>query len=173
MRVCLDCSIGSGEKPATKCSGEKKAANEIRVSRWKEHGEIAGKIKPPFPDWSHNFFTILLPGLGKRSGAVWEIHLMKKSLAFACCLATVNLLPAASPPRDLVVHEWGTFTSVQGGDGKLISWQAQEIGDLPKFVYDWIRPGRNRMTPTILTFGKGGLAGLQRMETPVIYVYSD
>lgn len=138
-----------------------------------EPGGIAGNIKPPFPDWSHNFFTILLPALGTRSGPVWENHPMKKSLALACCLAAVKLLPAASPPRDLVVHEWGTFTSVQGGDGKLISWQAQQIGDLPKFVYDWIRPGRNRMTPTILTFGKGGLAGLQRMETPVIYFYSD
>lgn len=98
---------------------------------------------------------------------------MKTPLAFALLLTAVNLLSAASPPRDLVVHEWGTFTSVQGGDGKLIPWQAQQIGDLPKFVYNWMRPGRDRQTPTILTFGKGGLTGLQRMETPVIYFYSD
>ncbi|MSU59419.1 MAG: hypothetical protein EXS35_14820 [Pedosphaera sp.] len=98
---------------------------------------------------------------------------MKKIQSLALLLATVTAGFTADAPRDLVVHEWGTFTDVQGGDGKLISWQAQQIGDLPGFVYNWMRPGRGRQTPTILTFGKGGLAGLQRMETPVIYFYSD
>jgi hypothetical protein len=93
---------------------------------------------------------------------------------FNTLLALAALCATASPARSggLVVHEWGTFTSVQGGDGKLLMWQAQQIGELPEFVYNWYRPGLNRQTPMNLMFGKGGVSGLQRMETPVIYFYS-
>jgi len=73
----------------------------------------------------------------------------------------------------LVVHEWGTFTSVQGGDGNLLLWQANITGDLPDFVYNWMKPDLNRQATLDLLFGKGGLSTLQRMETPVIYFYSD
>lgn len=54
----------------------------------------------------------------------------------------------------------------------MLHWQAQQIGDLPGFVHNWFRPGLQRETPPALIFGKGGLSGLQRMETPVIYFYS-
>src|SRR5690242_7357014 len=43
-----------------------------------------------------------------------------------------------------VAHEWGTFTSVQGGDGVLLDWRPLQSSQLPKFVYDWRRPGLNR-----------------------------
>jgi hypothetical protein len=72
-----------------------------------------------------------------------------------------------------IVHEWGTFTSVQGGDGLMIRWHAQQIGDLPRFVHNWLQPDLGRQTKTELFLGKAGLSGLQRMETPVIYFYSD
>ena len=88
-------------------------------------------------------------------------------------LAALNLTALAEPARDFVVHEWGTFTSVQGGDGKLLPWRAQQIGDLPGFVYNWFEPGLGRQAPMQLVLGKGGLTSLQRMETPVIYFYSD
>jgi hypothetical protein len=73
---------------------------------------------------------------------------------------------------DLVAHEWGTFTSIAGSDGRAMEWQpltgawpsqpvAATINDLPAFVEH---------------FGYGGfkigLRGLVRMETPVIYFYS-
>jgi hypothetical protein len=86
-------------------------------------------------------------------------------------LATLSF---ANGDRDgLVVHEWGTFTSVQGGDGVLLPWHASQIGELPKFVHDWMKPGLNRRSTSMLFTGKGGLTTLQRMETPVIYFYSD
>ena len=75
----------------------------------------------------------------------------------------------------LVAHEWGTFTSVQGADGGLLDWKPLETSKLPGFVYDWTRPGLNR----VLTgnsyggIGKGSIFARQRMETPVVYFYSD
>jgi hypothetical protein len=77
----------------------------------------------------------------------------------------------SAPRSDLVVHEWGTFTSVQGGAGELLSWQPLLTPDLPKFVYEWQRPGFGHPSPMLLL--KGGIRSLQRMETPVIYFYSD
>ncbi len=75
----------------------------------------------------------------------------------------------------LVAHEWGTFTSVQVADGTLLDWKPLETSKLPGFVYDWTHPGLNR----VFTgngyggLGKGSIIARQRMETPVIYFYSD
>jgi hypothetical protein len=69
-----------------------------------------------------------------------------------------------------VAHEWGTFTSVQGADGALMDWRPLKTSDLPKFVYDWTRPGLNRQG--LRTFQKIGIVSRQRMETPVIYFYA-
>ena len=82
-----------------------------------------------------------------------------------------GLLIAAKPASTYVAHEWGTFTSVQGGDGVLLDWRPLETSRLPKFVYDWSHPGLNRQRAINLT--KGGMIALQRMETPVIYFYSE
>lgn len=96
---------------------------------------------------------------------------MKTTLAFLFAAAAGAF--AVDVPGNLTVHEWGTFTSVQGGDGALLRWRTSQIGDLPRFVYDWFRPGLGRQASSQLILGKGGLSGLQRMETPVIYFYSD
>ena len=62
----------------------------------------------------------------------------------------------------LTVHEWGTFTSIAGAQGKAIVWMPQrEKDDLPSFVEHL---QNNRF--------KGGLQGTVRMETPVIYFYA-
>src|SRR5437899_12292029 len=82
-------------------------------------------------------------------------------------------LIAAKPAPSYIAHEWGTFTSVQGGDGVLLDWRPLETSRLPKFVYDWSRPGANRQAGANQIFGKGGLVTRQRMETPVIYFYSE
>jgi len=74
--------------------------------------------------------------------------------------------------RPFVVHEWGTFTSVQGADGVLLDWRPLHTSVLPKFVYDWTKPGLNRKPTAALLFGKGGVVALQRMETPVLYFYA-
>src|SRR5437588_10159859 len=90
--------------------------------------------------------------------------------------AAVALLLPASYSRasdDLVVHEWGTFTSVQGADGVLMPWRPLENSALPGFIYNWRQPGLGRQADGLLGLGKGLMTSLQRMETPVIYFYSD
>jgi hypothetical protein len=78
--------------------------------------------------------------------------------------ATAGPVTVASLPPDpasLVVHEWGTFTSVAGEDGSPIDWWTLGgVQDLPCFV------DRFRQFP------KSTLGGTVRMETPVIYFYS-
>jgi hypothetical protein len=65
-------------------------------------------------------------------------------------------------PDGLVVHEWGTFTSVAGEDGSAIVWNALGCkSDLPRFVNDFGYRGL-----------KLGISGTVRMETPVLYFYS-
>lgn len=88
--------------------------------------------------------------------------------------ATAKNQTAKRASNRLVVHEWGTFTSIAGKNGVSLEWRPLNgASDLPGFVYD-----------------VGGLAGgtglrhaercikcnyeaLVRMETPVIYFYAD
>src|SRR5438067_2482449 len=80
----------------------------------------------------------------------------------------------AASNQGYVVHEWGTFTSVQGADGVPVAWNSLETKKLPKFVYDWSKPGLDRRPAGGLDRGlKSRFLTLQRMETPVIYFYSD
>ncbi len=65
----------------------------------------------------------------------------------------------------LIVHEWGTFTAVYGSDGTMLEWRPLETSDLPSFVYDRTR-GSFRLY-------EGKIKSTARMETPVLYFYSD
>jgi hypothetical protein len=70
---------------------------------------------------------------------------------------------------DLEVHEWGTFTSIAGPDGRAVEWTPfGGPSDLPRFV--------TILNPTSIKTGpKGYLPTVRatvRMETPVIYFYS-
>ena len=88
--------------------------------------------------------------------------------------AAIALLAAFASPAlagDYVAHEWGTFTSVQGGDGALLAWHPLRSSDLPAFVHDWSNAGFHRYGPSLGP--KGSIVSLQRMETPVIYFYAD
>ncbi len=94
------------------------------------------------------------------------------SLAVALGLAAALAVaaPAAPQPAPYTLHEWGTFTSVSGSDGVLLPGLEVEEESLPRFVHShagldngfnskgWQRPLAN---VTI------------KMETPVIYFYSD
>src|SRR5579862_6698250 len=91
---------------------------------------------------------------------------MRATVVIAAGVAAGLLLAAAEipnwQPAGLVVHEWGTFTSVAGEDGAGIEWNVLGCkSDLPEFVAD--RGYRNL---------KVGLRGTVRMETPVMYFYS-
>ena len=74
----------------------------------------------------------------------------------------------------LIVHEWGTFTSIAGKDGVAVDWRPLNgSSDLPGFVYD----SSGLAAGTGLRSGerciKCNLEALVRMETPVIYFYAD
>lgn len=91
---------------------------------------------------------------------------IRHSVWFAAVLAGFPFAELQAGP--LTVHEWGTFTSVSGSDGALLPGLEREEQQLPPFVYShagfspankgWSRPVAN---VTI------------KMETPVIYFYSD
>jgi len=94
-----------------------------------------------------------------------------KSRLLACAVLALSLaaLPALfraqTPASDpgLTAHEWGTFTSIAGKDGRAADWlPLTGSTDLPEFVEHF-------QTPDF----KGGLRGTVRMETPVLYFYAD
>jgi hypothetical protein len=88
-------------------------------------------------------------------------------------VATAGFM-SSSREQGLVVHEWGTFTSLQGSDGAPLSWNPLDSSQLPGFVYDWKHAGLDRYPSGMLALGtKSVLVTLQRMETPVIYFYAD
>src|SRR6185436_19383032 len=98
----------------------------------------------------------------------------KLLMCSALGVAAIALIGSATHERrSFVAHEWGTFTSVQGADGALMDWRPLETVDLPKFVYNWSHPGYNPSVGGKLSLTKSVMITLQRMETPVIYFYSD
>ncbi len=89
--------------------------------------------------------------------------------------------------HELAVHEWGTFTTVAGVDGRAIDWlPLGGPSDLPCFVEHFnsnplvkILPegsavGPNGVSPNV-TYeqARRELQARVRMETPVLYFYSD
>lgn len=117
---------------------------------------------------------------------------MKKLLMLA-------LLPMGFAPQeakeadDLIVHEWGTFTTVAGADGASLEWRPLAgPSDLPSFVYQiggapkGLRHGAPCPKCRHFTCGCGSSCTNQckaqckscmvasvRMETPVLYFYAN
>src|ERR1051325_7265622 len=99
-----------------------------------------------------------------------------KTIFLSLVLATAPwcALAGSEAVENYVVHEWGTFTSVQGADGVLLAWNPLETTQLPGFVHDWNKPGLDRRPAGALNHDTKSLfVTLQRMETPVIYFYTD
>src|SRR5215207_5718078 len=97
------------------------------------------------------------------------------------CLAFVLLVGggACLPPTaatavqgaDLVVHEWGTFTSVAGRNGEALSWRPLSFeSDLPGFVYS-IDKGAT-WEGGLRYPSKSSRFVTVRMETPLLYFYA-
>jgi hypothetical protein len=96
------------------------------------------------------------------------------TIALLAGSAGVRAEEAAKAPADpLVVHEWGTFTTMSGADGVGLEGLAHEEEALPEFVYS-----RTKVRECPLR--RQGYKGLEvapshvthKMETPVIYVHS-
>lgn len=76
-------------------------------------------------------------------------------------VSSTALTKTANVSNGLIVHEWGTFTSVSADDGQALQWLPLDgPSDLPCFVH--------RMTLNL----KSALSSRVRMETPVLYFYS-
>jgi len=94
-----------------------------------------------------------------------RIHVLAAATLFA---ASFSLHAATDDP--FVVHEWGTFTTVQGGDGEQISWMPPTSVDLPEFVY---RAEVSGHWSSKAAYIPKDVTAFVRMETPVIYFYSE
>ena len=85
-----------------------------------------------------------------------------KRIATLVAVAVVCSAAALTGSSDkLIVHEWGTFLSVQGSDGVTQGGMVDSEENLPGFVQDRTLIGRNRA------------ALFLKMETPVTYFYVD
>jgi hypothetical protein len=87
------------------------------------------------------------------------------SIAFIVAITTaVAAAQDAGRPAEvsaLIVHEWGTFTSIAGRNGEAVEWHpVTGPADLPCFVE------RDRFNV------KASFSGKVRMETPVLYFYA-
>lgn len=114
------------------------------------------------------------------------------------CLALIMVAHIAALADNLVVHEWGTFTSLMGSDGKRQEGMHQEEVTLPSFVYGFGHPqaeptvkmtarcghvklpcstlnnlAHDRQPSDIMPKNPIGAGITQKMETPVIYFYGD
>lgn len=81
------------------------------------------------------------------------------SLIFPAVCFAAETIPGA--PGGMIVHEWGTFTSVAGPDGASVPWTVLvDNSDLPCFVV------RSQV------YTKATAHASVRMETPVLYFYT-
>lgn len=99
---------------------------------------------------------------------------MKKALFFACMLALYSASGADKTPP-LVVHEWGTFTSLQDEQGNAIGGINTDDEPVPPFVHRLASVfliKKSELPPLLL---KGIPAChpdvTMRLETPVLYFY--
>jgi hypothetical protein len=90
-------------------------------------------------------------------------------LSVACLVTRVAAAPQTPSASNLTVHEWGTFTSVAGQDGRAVEWTPLSgPSDLPCFV-TFLNPNSPKISPG------GSLPQMKatvRMETPVVYFYA-
>jgi len=100
------------------------------------------------------------------------LGLLVLTFVAATRFSTFSSANTVTSKSGLIVHEWGTFTSVAAQDGSALIWRPLSVeSDLPSFVYSvdqggtW--RGRGLRYPS-----KSGFAVRVRMETPVLYFYS-
>lgn len=105
----------------------------------------------------------------KHTNSKLFIAVLTVAMALTSAASIFDAKEHTSSANGLVVHEWGTFTSVSTADGKRQTWSPLTgPSDLPSFVY------RSREQTEFVRGNcvKCGWAYV-RMETPVLYFYSD
>ena len=110
-----------------------------------------------------------------RCFRIWTVAI---GVVFAVANTTVAQRPNQEPEnhKELIVHEWGTFTELQDLEGKSVGGINTDDEPVPKFVHgigtvleSTVEPFRNAMM-----FGKGIRRNPKvktRLETPVVYFY--
>jgi hypothetical protein len=88
------------------------------------------------------------------------IRLIPVLLALALTLVPATATVEPADPGQVIVHEWGTFTSIADEQGQPLEWLPLGRSDLPCFVE------RFKFRP------KETVWGTVRMETPVLYFYA-
>jgi hypothetical protein len=91
----------------------------------------------------------------------WKNTVLAGAVALAALLAVAAAPGAPATEGTWVVHEWGTYLSVQGSDGVTLGGMVDSEEALPLWVRQRDLGGRSRAS----YFGK--------METPVTYFYTD
>src|SRR3954468_17268567 len=101
---------------------------------------------------------------------LWRLAM--KTLRIAIVLAALSCLRFTSPAPagDLVVHEWGTFTSFQDETGLAFTGINAEDEPLPDFCHkiQW-NSAIDRFPSKAATRGHPDIT--MRLETPVIYFH--
>lgn len=94
------------------------------------------------------------------------------------CVAVAAAVPsiAAEPGQPLVIHEWGTFTSLQNAAGESLGAINVDDEPVPAFVHTIGRDGFIADSKPHLRMTKGPFTSLNpdiamRLETPVVYFY--
>src|SRR6476659_7990616 len=85
-------------------------------------------------------------------------------------------IASSTPGAELVIHEWGTITTIHASSGKPLTWlnKIDAADVLPDFVHRY-EPEHTRHDPA-KQFGKSPLVPgrpdvTMRLETPVIYFH--
>jgi hypothetical protein len=110
--------------------------------------------------------TLVLPLIVAAAvGAALTVHGIVTRTAAQTASKPAAPAAASAEPASFVVHEWGTFTSFSGADGKNLKFP-HKASDLPRFVhyvtgeYSKSAVGWDIFNPISL-------------ETPVLYFYTD
>src|SRR5215469_14461277 len=102
----------------------------------------------PRPTRPYKSFTIHLRAHDTVPVNIAQRKSMKRinSVVLIAGVVAVGTAGFVTTPRrsNLVVHEWGTFTGLQGSDGIPLKWNPLESSKLPGFVYNWAHPGLGR-----------------------------
>ncbi len=106
------------------------------------------------------------------------VLMIKVTVGAMCILFAIAELARAqtrSVEPGLIAHEWGTFTSIAGGDGQALQWlPLTPSGESPGFIHRDLLPiaGLPGFVYHAQVGLKFNLEGTIRMETPVLYFYS-
>jgi hypothetical protein len=114
--------------------------------------------------------------MSRTKRTIWAGALVTGCIALGLILAPALLVGfdtqeslvdnrAASADK-LIVHEWGTFTSFAGSNGVNLEYRPLVTNDLPYFVH-------SMLSGYVNPWAKEEVVAQQRMETPVIYFYTD